>query len=84
VSLFGRKERRRIAELEDQLANRAVVKVPMPGGMGFVTEVRKGTWYTVSFQFMPSRNLRTFDFRDVFLGQSDTVENVQYFDGSTP
>lgn len=88
MSLFGRRERKRIAALE--VENRELrqslytVQIDMPTPMKMVG-LRKGVWYRVSYQFRAGDAIEggpmIVDTRQHFIGE----ENPRpYFDGETP
>lgn len=84
MSLFGRRERKRIAELEEE--NRALredlaVAVVYAGhpGLRQRIEVRKGAWYTVSYRYRHHGG-PYLDLADLFVGLEDAP--LEYFDGN--
>lgn len=83
MSLFGRREKRRIAELEEQ--NRALREdlavAVVPYWMPLTLVVEKGKWYTVSFKFMHN-GAPILNLRDLLAQNAPSVGD--YFDGSTP
>lgn len=83
MSLFGRRERKRIAELEEE--NRALREdlavAVVPYGMPLNLVVAKGKWYTASFKFMHS-GAPILNLRDLIV--ENDARAADYFDGSTP
>jgi len=85
MSLFGRRERKRIAALEkenrDLRENLFTAQIDMPTPMRMVG-IRKGVWYRVSYMFRggDANGGMTIDTKNHFVGE---VEGRPYFDGET-
>jgi hypothetical protein len=85
VSLFGRREKRRIAVLEEQLRdaieNLAVASIPMGHpAMTQKIQVREGQWYRVAYM-VRYNGTQTLDLKDMFVGIEDP--SPVYFDSTT-